>query len=83
MIAIIDRLNRSRKMQSTARICLKFSLGKMGKKTTIRLQLKFVENPICFWMQYSAKLTPKIELTLPKSQKVKAFFESTVYIDLP
>ena len=32
MVAIIDRLNRSRKMQSTARICLKLSLGKMGKK---------------------------------------------------
>ena len=63
-VITVNQLPKEKKntYQSTAKIRWKPNqpLSKVGKNTI--LQLKFVENPICLWMQYIAKL---LELALP------------------
>ena len=55
------------------------------EKTT--LELKFVENPTCLWIQWGPKLTSRNEISVslkPKSKTCNAFFlESTSCANLP
>ena len=73
----MDRIYWLGKNRSSVKIRgkLNISLSKIGKNT---LQLKFMENPTCLWMQYSSKLvcSYRISVTLePRGKKVTHFRE--------